>query len=398
MSGKIMPGNGPEHQPLHCPLYTSPPVVPCDPAELDPLLMFLRQCSATPINATFPRGTVMDDGRLDLCKQALGPAGCRSVTEALAHNHSIVSLLLGTDGIGNAGAADVAHLADVNKTFQVLYLGCNKIDALGVAPLAVSLSAPDSSVTGLWLKRNPVGSDGAQQLAEMLKTNRTLQTLDLVNTRLGPDGLAALADALIQPASGIERLYLGGNFLTSAEAPLLAKIIEYAPRLRALLLNVGFLGDDGAAVLASALPNARLQELGLASNGIGSDGAARLFEAAAVHPTLTILDLGYAVSTRALGALANTLGDSGAAAAADCLAQNPSLVRLDLRGSGISARGLDQLADALAHNTRLQSLTLDGKCHAGLTERLTRNRALAAEAPAPVSRDVLLTRSVYRTG
>ena len=393
-----MPGNVTDNQPLCCPLYSSPPVVPCDPAELDPLLTFLRQNSAaTPASAVFPRGTVMDDGRLDLCKQALGPAGCKRVTEALAQNRSIVSLLLGTDGIGNAGAMDVARLANANKTLEVLYLGCNKIDALGVAPLAASLSAPDSSVTGLWLKRNPVGADGAALLAKMLETNRTLRTLDLVNTRIGPDGLAALTDALIQPHSVVERLYLGGNFLSPAEAPLLAEIVRHAPRLKALLLNVGFLSDDGAAILASALPDSRLQELGLASNGIGPAGARRLFQAAAVHPTLTTLDLGYAVSTRALGASANTLGDFGAASAAECLAQNPGLIRLDLRGVGISAHGLDLLTEALARNTRLQSLTLDGKCHRLLTERLQRNRAFAAEAPTPVSRDVLLTRSVYRT-
>jgi len=251
----------PVSQPLHCPLYAAAPVVPCDPAELEPLLLFLRRSSA-PANAAFPRGTVMDDGRLDLCKQALGPAGCRSVTEALEHNQTVVSLLLGTDGIGNTGAADVARLAGKNHTLEVLYLGCNKIDAAGVAPLAQSLAA-NSSVMGLWLKRNPVGAEGARLLAEMLQTNRTLRTLDLVNTRLGPDGLAALADALIQPHSAIERLYLGGNFFTPDEAPLLAKIVRGAPRLRALLLNVGFLGDGGAAQLASALPDSQLEELGL---------------------------------------------------------------------------------------------------------------------------------------
>ena len=69
----------------------------------------------------------------------------------------MVSLLLGTDGIGNAGAADVAELVGKNSALEVLYLGCNKIDAAGVAPLAASLTVPNSSVTGLWLKRNPVG-------------------------------------------------------------------------------------------------------------------------------------------------------------------------------------------------------------------------------------------------
>ena len=389
-----MLGSSADNQPLHCPLYFAPPVVPCDPAELQPLLSFLRS-GASLTNAAFPRGTVTDDGRLDLCKQALGPGGCRSVTDALAQNQTVVSLLLGTDGIGNTGAADVAQLAGKNQTLEVLYLGCNKIGPAGAAPLAAALSTPTSSVTGLWLKRNPLGADGARHLADMLKTNVTLRTLDLVNTRLGADGLAALTDALTRHNRTIERLYLGGNFFTPSEAPLLADLIRQMPRLKALLLNAGFLGDDGAAGLASALPDCQLEELGLASNGIGPDGAACLLETAAVHPTLTTLDLGYAVSTRVLGASPNTIGDAGAASAARCLAQNSGLIRLDLRGTGITAQGRDLLADAPTQNTHLQFLPLDGPPHPELLERLQRNRELAG--PICMSRDVALTRSVYRT-
>ncbi len=388
-----MPGKSPD-QPLHCPLYFAPPVVPCDPAELQPLLSFLRS-SASLTNAAFPRGTVTDDGRLDLCKQALGPAGCRSVTDALETNQTVVSLLLGTDGIGDTGAADVARLVDKNHALEVLYLGCNKIGAAGVALLAASLSAPSSSVSGLWLKRNPIGADGARHLADMLKANSTLRTLDLVNTRLGADGLAALTDTLTRHNQTIERLYLGGNFFGPDEAPLLADLVRHMPRLKALLLNVGFLGDTGAAQLASALPESGLEELGLASNGIGPDGAACLFEAAASHPTLTHLHLGYAVSTRVLGASPNIIGDAGAASAARCLAVNPGLIRLDLRGAKITAYGRELLADALTHNTHLHFLPIDGRPHPALLDRLQRNRESAVLTS--LSRDVALTRSVYRT-
>ena len=392
-----MPGNFVETQPIHCPLYTAAEIIPCDPGELQPLLAHLRGGLAASGIRAFPRGTLMEDGRLDLCKQALGPAGCRMVTEALGQNHTVVSLLLGTDGIGNAGAADVARLAEKNPSVEVLYLGCNRISADGVAPLAAALSAAASSVTGLWLKRNPIGPDGAKRLAEMLRTNTSLRTLDLVNTRLGHEGLAALTEALTHSNQTVERLYLGGNFFGPEEAPLLAEIIHRAPNLKALLLNVGFLGDAGAALLASALPESRLEELGLASNGIGPDGAALVFDAAAAHPTLTHLDLGYSVSTRVLGASANALGDAGAAHAARFLAANPILRHLDLRGSGFTGEGTARLADALEHNTHLHSLPLDGKRDLVLQQRLQRNRDTAAGPLSAVCRDVALTRSVYRT-
>ena len=388
----------PADQPLHCPLYTAPEVAPCDPAELQPLLCFLDGSASLPAGPkTFPRGIVTDDGRLDLCKQALGPHGCRLVTGALENNRTVVSLLLGTDGLGDAGAADVARLAKSNPNIEVLYLGCNRIGAEGAATLADALALETSAVSGLWLKRNPLGASGAACLAKMLETNTSLRTLDLVNTRLGSDGLAVLASALTGPNQSLERLYLGGNFFGPEEAPLLADIVRRAPRLQALLLNVGFLGDIGAAMLASALPESCLEELGLASNGIGPDGAAHLFEAAAAHPTLTRLDLGYSVSTRVLGASANSLGDIGAAQAARFLSGNPSLRHLSLRGCGITASGMALLADALQTNTHLHSLTLDGRPSEALRQRLEQNQAASPPPPPSACRDVALIRSVYRS-
>ena len=129
-----------EEATIHCPLHYIAEITPCDPAEIAPLIAHLAADLPVTQPTPFPRGTVLEDGRLDLCKQQLGPMGCRLVTKALATNTTITSLLLGTDGIGDEGAADVARLIARNERLEIIYLGCNRIGEQGVATLAATLT------------------------------------------------------------------------------------------------------------------------------------------------------------------------------------------------------------------------------------------------------------------
>ena len=382
---------------INCPLYHLADITPCDPAEIAPLIAHLETDLPVTQPTTFPRGTVLEDGRLDLCKQQLGPEGCRLVTEALATNTTITSLLLGTDGIGDAGAADVARLIACNAHLESVYLGCNKIGKAGVAALAETLTQ-NGSVQGLWLKRNYIGTEGAHSLAAMLRRNQTLRTLDLVNTLPGLEGLTALVEVLVHENRTVERLYLGGNGIDAEGAALLANLLRTNPMIKALLLNVNDLGDAGTLLLADALrENRTLTELGLASNGITAEGCTALFRAAQTHPTLTHLDLGYSRSTRALGAHPNVLGDSGMEAAGHLLAGNAVLQQFDLRHNRLSETGKAHLLAGLEQNTTLRTLRIDGNPDPHITALLQRNNSFQPVPDLPVTRDVALIRSVYRT-
>lgn len=381
---------------INCPLYFVPDITPCDPGEIAPLIAHLEADLPAHSAITFPRGTVLEDGRLDLCKQSLGPAGCRMVADALTRNTRVRSLLLGTDGIGDGGAGDVARLIEQNEHLEIVYLGCNKIGEDGVAALAETL-AENRSVRGLWLKRNPVGPAGAIALAQMLRRNRMLRTLDLVNTYPGLDGLTELVDALLSENRTVERLYLGGNGIDAQGAVLLAKLLRANPALKALMLSVNDLGDAGAAILADALrENLTLEALGLASNNITSEGGAALFAAAQTHPALNHLDFSCAPSTRVLGAQRNNLGDSGAESAGAFLAENRALTHLNLCHNGVTEKGKRFLIAGLEQNTTLQELLLDGKQNPRVLALLQRNQPEGAPEH-PVSEDIALIRSVYRT-
>ena len=382
--------------PLHCPLPN-----PIESGEevlinLESLINYLNKNQPITEKIVFPRGTVMPDGRLDLCKQSLGVMGCHLVTEALTNNFAIASLLLGTNGVGDCGAKDVARLIQRNNHLEIVYLGCNAISATGIAPLAEALR-DNQSVTGLWLKRNPIGVSGAYHLAEMLRHNQSIRTLDLVNTQIGAEGLAAILEVLTYNNSTVERLYLGGNQIQPHHASLLANLLANNPVITGLLLNVNHLGDRGVTVLADGLAeNKTLIELGLASNGIGVEGCNSLLAALATHPAIGNLDLGYSPSTGVLGAQPNQIGDIGGSAIAKFLKSNSTLSKLNLARNGISQEGKIALITGLEINQKLCDLTLDGKPDKRIELLLERNRRLNLGKELEKPRSVALIQSVYR--
>ncbi|MFD5522975.1 leucine-rich repeat domain-containing protein [Streptomyces virginiae] len=374
--------------PVRCPAIEHPDLPPADPAGLDPLLARLAADRPVEADETFPLGTLRADGRVDLCKQGLGPAGAARLLPAAAASPYATHLLLGTNAIGDTGAATLADaLATDGHGLHTLYLGCNRIGPDGVGSLAGAL-ADDTTVRALWLKRNPLFEDGARTLAALLRRNTALRTLDLVNTGIGADGVRLLLDALLEREQPLERLFLGGNGLGPDATPLLAALIREAG-VRELYVPANHLGDEGAAALARAAEDsAHPVRLGLGGNGIGAAGARAL---AASLGGIEALDLGRTLSERSLGAPGNHPGDEGAYALAAALPGSP-LRRLELRHTGLTGRGAKGLLAAVPHDTPLEYVGLGP----GLPRRVKRSfteRLRPARAAHP---DVRAIGSVYR--
>ncbi|MFB6615557.1 gala protein [Streptomyces sp. NPDC056367] len=376
-----------EPTPVRCPAIEHPDLPPADPAGLDPLLARLAADRPVETDEAFPLGTLRADGRVDLCKQGLGPDGAARLLPAAAASAHATHLLLGTNAIGDAGARTLAGALTGGHGLHTLYLGCNRIGPDGVSALAGAL-ADDTTVRALWLKRNPILGDGARTLAALLRRNTSLRTLDLVNTGLGTDGVRLLLDALLDRGQPLERLFLGGNGLGPDAAPLLAALIRDAG-VRELYVPANHLGDEGAAALATAAADAAHPvRLGLGGNGIGAAGARSL---AASLSGIEALDLGRTMSERSLGAPGNDPGDEGAYALAAALPGSP-LRRLELRHTGLTGRGAKCLLAAVPADSPLEYVGLGP----GLPRRVKRSfteRLRPARAAHP---DLRAIGSVYR--
>jgi hypothetical protein len=74
-------------------------VVPRSLEEFEPLLEHLSLNKPGPYDdnqpIVFPRGTIMSGGRLDLCKQVVGPQGVQPLLNAMKHSSYVSRLLLG---------------------------------------------------------------------------------------------------------------------------------------------------------------------------------------------------------------------------------------------------------------------------------------------------------------
>ncbi|MFI5874291.1 ribonuclease inhibitor [Streptomyces sp. NPDC051445] len=375
-----------------------PHVVPRPPAELAPLLDWLRAGRPAGERLDFAAGTALPDGRLDLCKQGLGAEGAALVAGALAGGPSPVRhLLLGTDALGDDGAVTVAG---ADAPVETLYLGCNGITAGGACRIADQLRASPQVVTGVWLKRNPLGRGAGRAAAELIESVRSLRTLDLVQTGFDAAGVTVLADALVAAADNgrrVERLFVGGNPLGEAGAEALAAVIA-AGAIDELYVSAARLGDAGALRLAEALeraPYGRLTRLSVASNGIGPTAAARLVGGATVAG-VTLLDLGRVRAAGVLGARDNRLDAAAAETVGRTLAAGEHrLAHLVLRHTGLRSREAHRILDHAPRAATATRFVLGRGVATSVKRRLA---ALSAGVPAPsVPDDVAAVRSVHRT-
>jgi len=342
-------------------------------SELAPLLRHLEAGTSVTEVTVFPRGTHLPDGRLDLCKQDLGPEGAALVARALRDNHVITSLLLGADHLGDDGATAIAHLVAANETVSTIFLACNVVGERGARSVATGIGSRKTT-RALWMKRNPIGEGGTLALAAALGEARALRTLDVAQTGLAGKSARALGVAIASHPS-LERLYLSGNDLGCDDVAWIAPLLHAPSPVRALFLSANRLGDEGAERLARSLADNRtLTSLAMGSNGLTARGVHALVTALRGHPTLVSLELARPPSTRVLGVPPDLLDDEAVNA----------LVVLLREAKALRAVTLDR-TNASAHAQR----AFDEGC--AEAER-TRGGAIAPHA------DVRAIRSVYRAG
>ncbi|CAF1148717.1 unnamed protein product [Didymodactylos carnosus] len=351
------------------------PVVPCPLEELEPLLEHMSLDKGGPIDdqsIVFPRGAIMTGGRLDLCKQVVGPEGIQPLLNAMKYSSVIHRLLLGNNIVGIVGARGIADYIRNNHDSKIdtWYIAGNNFDGDCMALICDALTS-DTKVKALWLKRNPILAAGVGHISKMLELNKYLQTLDLLNTGLLDDGCEILFNGL-KSNQTLKHLYIDTNGLTVKSGRVIRAHLELGyNHLETLYLCCNQMGDQGTIEIAAGLKHDKcLKRLGLASNCVGADGAKALADALSNHPSLEQLNLGYMKATILLGGLDNVIGDQGAVEIARLIRSNNHIRSIDLTFNGISQKGLSQVKDALKENKILTTFKLlqYGQVHNEITK------------------------------
>ncbi|PKX88665.1 uncharacterized protein P174DRAFT_414860 [Aspergillus novofumigatus IBT 16806] len=261
----------------------------------------------------FNKGVLYEDGRMDLCKMALGPPNIWTLMHSLRSNTFVQHFLLGNNIIGPAGAQAIADFVqEFPNRIDTWYLAGNCIDGASFALLTDAL-VKSPAVTNIWLKRNPLGPESVDSLFRLITHTPNLRTLDLDQTELGDAGVAALFTRLAEyiPATPLSMriLYLSATGISTAACEAISRYLAspHCP-ITSLYMSSNPIGDAGAKVLAKGLQqNKTLQRLSLQSVGLTDEGATALVSSLQGHPALETLDISPSYSTQDLNARFNYL-------------------------------------------------------------------------------------------
>ncbi len=157
--------------------------------------------------------------------------------------------------------------------------------------------------------------------AEVIRTNRSIERLDIRGSNLGEEGLALVLSAL-------------------SENPVLVE----------LNISDNKLGDKGAEAVATFLhKNTTIQRLGLSQNSIGAHGFCVLFKVLEVHNR----------TLRSLVAYENNADDEAAPFLSRMIAFNNVVEELDLAENYLTDQVLALIANGVLKNEVLRRLDLE---------------------------------------
>jgi Ran GTPase-activating protein (RanGAP) involved in mRNA processing and transport len=187
---------------------------------------------------------------------------------------------------------------------ETWYLAGNCIDSASFSVLVDGL-VKSTSVTNVWLKRNPLGPSSAKDLFRLITEATHLQTLDLDQTELGDAGVAELFEKLAQHDKQVplRNIYLNAVGIGEKSAGAIGKFLS-SPHclLESIYAANNPMGSAGAAALAEGLKqNKSISRLGLTSIGVSDDGVIALCQALKGHSKLTMFDIGQSYATEDLG-------------------------------------------------------------------------------------------------
>ncbi|WAR18927.1 LR74B-like protein [Mya arenaria] len=200
-------------------------------------------------------------------------------------------------------------------------------------------------LTGLDVRDNCLGTEGAFTIADFVSVNRTLSKLNVADNGIGVAGLKALASAVIDNVL-VTHLDLSGNEISDEGAKPIAEIIEARTGLMELRMNHNCVREEGAIAIGHALAqNENITSLDLSWNHVRCKGAIALSNSLKTNESLRTLELAW-----------NGFGKEGAGAMGEALAENGTLRALDLTNNRIDGNGMALLMLGLRQNDTLESL------------------------------------------
>ena len=300
----------------------------------------------------------------------------QQLADSLMVNKTLNCLMFMGNAWGNDAVRILAGYMKRSESLSSLYLNCGDIGDAGATALAEVLRT-NTTLNSLGLCNNPgIGNPSVISLCEALKVNTTLSSLDLSGTGISDAGVLSLVEVLKTNASSLTSLLLSDIKISHQSLKSIAEVLRVNSTLKDLKFKGNKVGVGGTKLIAESLKanttlkllslsrnnikakcgrlfsdslkvNGTLESLTLAKNALGSRGAQLLSEGLRVNTSLRHLDLSW-----------NSIGSEGAESIAETIRVNASLTSLKLQGNNIGDPGANKVSEALKVNVCLEDLNL----------------------------------------
>ena len=145
---------------------------------------------------------------LDISHNLLAPDCIQLIVDGLSHNTSLEKLNMRESYFNSENKLSFASVLRVNTRLKILNFSCCNIQSSDSVHLAKALAENTTTqLQILWLEGNPIGSEGADAFASMLKNNQCLKSLYLRDDSVGVKGALELIESLKHNTT-LEELWL----------------------------------------------------------------------------------------------------------------------------------------------------------------------------------------------
>ncbi|CAN6291935.1 unnamed protein product [Urochloa humidicola] len=195
---------------------------------------------------------------------------------------------------------------------------------------------------------NALGEKGVRAFSELLKSQKNLEELYVMNDGISEDAAKALSE-LIPSTEKLKVLHFHNNMTGDEGAVYVAEMVKRSPNLESFRCSATRIGSDGGVALSEALGACtHLKKLDLRDNLFGVDAGIALSKTLPKLPDLVELYLSDL-----------NLENKGTIAIVNALKQSaPQLEVLELAGNEINAKAAPAVAECLTAMQSLKKLTL----------------------------------------
>lgn len=180
-----------------------------------------------------------------------------------------------------------------------------------------------------------VRDSGYSRIEAKMMQQRGSASLNLADSFLGDEGCEAVAQ-FIKENPGVISLDLRGNGITSTGLASLSSCLGSRSGLRSISLEWNNIGDDLTPFAEALIKNYSIQVLDLRNNRIGPEGAGVLSRVIELNSTIQKIDLRW-----------NEIGQKGASKLYSSLSRPHSLKQLELAGNKVPEELLSSLEKLL---------------------------------------------------